>query len=397
MAQYALFLALAPLALVGALLANALPRLVHSYHRFAWLRIYNHLQLGFLACNLTEFLSKDPAMKQALAAIDYLFLGTGAAVWLFFCLEYAGILRHPKPWQGLCVVIPALSCALGLANGSSGLVWRDLRFVDRGWVLAMESGGYGPAAIATMIQAYALTFAGAIILLQHSIQTHKLFRRQTSWMLAGVVLPVATNLVFILKLVPGWNKDFSAPMAALGGFCFSIGCLRYRLFSVVPVSRQTLFQHLNLGLLVIDSAGSIVDLNAAACRMIGKSEIQLLGIPAEPVLGGLAERCVVTRHQMPGPEGQTEAWHIELRERDAARELSAPSPEEADAILSLGELRVLEMLARNLSNKEIAQRLGVSISTVKFHLSNAFRKTGAANRADLVHRSADILNGRAAE
>jgi DNA-binding CsgD family transcriptional regulator len=100
---------------------------------------------------------------------------------------------------------------------------------------------------------------------------------------------------------------------------------------------------------------------------------------------------------MPGPEGQVDTWHIELRERDAAGELTAPPADEEDAILSLGELRVLEMLARNLSNKEIAERLGVSISTVKFHLSNAFRKTGAANRADLVHRTADILNGRTAK
>lgn len=394
MAQYVLFLAVAPLALFGTVLANVLPRLVHSYHRFAWLRIYNYLQLGLLVCNLTEFLTKDPSLKQALASADYLFLGTGAAVWLFFCLEYIGILRQYRLWQALFIVIPALSCAFGLANGRSGLVWRDLQFVDLGWIMAMKSGSYGPAAMATIVQAYTLTLVGAFMLLQHTIPTHKLFRKQTYWMLAGVILPIATNLAFILKLVDGWSKDFSAPMAALGGFCFSIGCLRYRLFSVVPVSRQTLFQHLHLGMLVTDASGSIVDLNAAACRIIGKSEIQLLGSPSEPVLKGIPDRYELTRHPILGPGGQVDTWHIELRTRHSTLEQIALPADEEDVILSLGELRVLEMLACNLSNKEIAQRLGVTVSTVKFHLSNAFQKTGAANRADLLHRTADILNGK---
>jgi len=36
------------------------------------------------------------------------------------------------------------------------------------------------------------------------------------------------------------------------------------------------------------------------------------------------------------------------------------------------------MLAQNLANKEIADRLGLSANTVRFHLSNVYRKTGAS-------------------
>jgi len=393
MAQYVIFLAAFPLALFGTALANLLPRMWHSYHRFAWLRFFNYIQLGFLICNLTELLSRNPALKQSLAAVDYLFLGWGAAVWLFFALEYTGILRRFLPWQLLLFVIPALTAAFGLANGSNGLVWRNLRFVEVGWISAMTSSSYGPMALATIVQSYALTLLGALFLLQHSISTHKLFRRQTSWMVAGVLLPLIANVSFVLRLIPGWHKDFSSLMAALGGLCFSIGCLRYRLFSVVPVSRQTQFQYMRLGLVVVDAEGRIVDLNAAACRMIGKSEIQLLGSPANAILNAVPERYEMTRNPIVGAQGQVETWHIELRERNSEAVFESPMrAKEEDAILSLGELRVLEMLARNLSNKEISQRLGLSLSTVKFHLSNAFRKTGASNRADLLHRTASILN-----
>jgi DNA-binding CsgD family transcriptional regulator len=393
MAQYVVFLALFPLALFGTVLANLLPRMWHSYHRFVWLRYFNYLQLGFLICNLTELLSRNSALKQSLAAADYLFLGYGAVVWLFFALEYTSSLRRFKPWQPLLFVIPALTAAFGLANGNDGLVWRKLTFVQIGWIRAMKTSGYGPMAWGTILQSYALTLLGAFILLQHSISTHKLFRRQTSWMLAGVLLPFTANLLFVLKLIPDWNKDYSALMAALGGLCFSIGCLRYRLFTVVPVSRQTQFQYMRLGLVVIDAEGCIVDLNSAACRMIGKSEIHLLGSPANVILDALSDRYEMTRNPIVGEDGRVETWHIELREGDSDAGFESPTrAQEEDAILTLGELRVLEMLARNLSNKEISERLGISLSTVKFHLSNAFRKTGASNRADLLRRTANILN-----
>jgi DNA-binding CsgD family transcriptional regulator len=393
MTQYVIFLAVFPFALFGTALANLLPRMLHTYHRFAWLQFYNYLQLGFLICNLTELLARNPALKQSLAAVDYLFLGFGAAAWLFFALEYTGILRRFRPWQLLLFIVPAFTAAFGLVNGGDGPVWRNLRFVETGWILAMKTSGYGPVALATILQSYAFTLLGAFILLKHSISTHKLFRRQTAWMLAGVLLPLTANLCFILHIIPGWNKDYSSLTAALGGLCFSIGCLRHRLLTVVPVPRQTQFQYMRLGLIAVDAEGRIVDMNAAACRMIGKSEIQLLGSPADAVLEAVPERYEMTRNPIIGEDGQIEAWHIELRERSEDAVPDHPDrAEEEDAILSLGELRVLEMLAGNLSNKEISARLGLSISTVKFHLSNAFRKTGASNRADLLCRTANIIN-----
>jgi DNA-binding NarL/FixJ family response regulator len=56
------------------------------------------------------------------------------------------------------------------------------------------------------------------------------------------------------------------------------------------------------------------------------------------------------------------------------------SPKDA---LTGGELRVVELAAAGLTNREIAERLYVTVSTVESHLSNAFRKLGAQTRAEL--------------
>jgi DNA-binding NarL/FixJ family response regulator len=51
------------------------------------------------------------------------------------------------------------------------------------------------------------------------------------------------------------------------------------------------------------------------------------------------------------------------------------------------EVQVLELLAEGLPNKAIAERLGISDQTVKFHVSSISGKLGAANRTDAVRRA----------
>ena len=50
--------------------------------------------------------------------------------------------------------------------------------------------------------------------------------------------------------------------------------------------------------------------------------------------------------------------------------------------LTSSEVRVMELLPRGLSNKEIAGLLGVSANTVKSHLANAMRKLQVHSRAE---------------
>ena len=56
--------------------------------------------------------------------------------------------------------------------------------------------------------------------------------------------------------------------------------------------------------------------------------------------------------------------------------------------LSDRELGVIRLVAKGLPNKQIAQELFISESTVKFHLQNASKKLNAHNRAELVSRAA---------
>jgi DNA-binding NarL/FixJ family response regulator len=52
--------------------------------------------------------------------------------------------------------------------------------------------------------------------------------------------------------------------------------------------------------------------------------------------------------------------------------------------MSPQELRVAQLLARGLANREIAGQLVLSVETVKSHVSGILRKLNAANRSHAV-------------
>lgn len=58
-----------------------------------------------------------------------------------------------------------------------------------------------------------------------------------------------------------------------------------------------------------------------------------------------------------------------------------------EALLSARELEIVELVVTGLSNYKIAQQLEISKRTVDNHISNILKKTGTANRVELVRWS----------
>jgi len=75
------------------------------------------------------------------------------------------------------------------------------------------------------------------------------------------------------------------------------------------------------------------------------------------------------------------------RRDDEAPESDADNEDDYREPLTPREIQVLELLAEGLPNKAIADRLGISDQTVKFHVASISGKLGASNRTDAVRRA----------
>src|SRR5690606_24724832 len=65
----------------------------------------------------------------------------------------------------------------------------------------------------------------------------------------------------------------------------------------------------------------------------------------------------------------------------AFHQVKAAQPRLGTELLSVREAEVLEFLARDATNKEIARDLGLTEATVKFHLKNLYAKLGVGRRS----------------
>jgi DNA-binding NarL/FixJ family response regulator len=70
------------------------------------------------------------------------------------------------------------------------------------------------------------------------------------------------------------------------------------------------------------------------------------------------------------------------------------SPTEAFPELTAREAEVLDLLARGMSNQEIARRLHLSAKTVRNHVSNVFLKLQVADRSQAIVRAREAGLGR---
>jgi LuxR family maltose regulon positive regulatory protein len=86
------------------------------------------------------------------------------------------------------------------------------------------------------------------------------------------------------------------------------------------------------------------------------------------------------------------AFYVEhLRAQAALHRPEVPRPAVAlKEPLSEREQEILRALANAMSNKRIAQTLGVSPETVKWHLKNVYGKLGVTGRDEAVARARDL-------
>ncbi len=55
------------------------------------------------------------------------------------------------------------------------------------------------------------------------------------------------------------------------------------------------------------------------------------------------------------------------------------------------EVEILNLLVRQYSNPEIAEKTNITRNTVKFHLKNIYGKLGLVSRQDVIRKVLDLL------
>ena len=227
-----------------------------------------------------EVAAADRATQRAWFLLRDALTIPSAVLALWFALEYAGLERVlTRPVVAILAGVTFAHVGLDLVDGGA-LAWSSVW-----WNGAQVQGTRTPLGLVfagVVVLLFVLSTAVLVLLLVRS-PAHRI---PVALILAGqlairVLYPIGVfRIAYVPNIVSGVvGFDAVAVM-------YVVALLRFRLFDLVPVARETILAHMPDGLLVLDPAGRIADANDAALRLLGRERRGVLGQPAAMALAG---------------------------------------------------------------------------------------------------------------
>jgi len=400
MSVSALYSILAPFAITLDVICIVFALVNKRGHRFDSLLIFlvvNALIIIFTALELSAT-SADQLL--AFSRITYSLIAVLPILWLVFCVEYAfGLTKWFTPLIYCAIaVIPALTVVVAWTNPQHHLLWRNNQIVLKSGRLINLVLEYGQWFWVHAAYSYALYLAGIVALVTNFAFQERNSRRQSILMIGAAALPLCCNLLYIFRLVPGIDRDFSSLVYSISGLSFLVCISRYRLFEARLLEYRHIVEQLDQAMIICDERGAVLDINESACATLGckatyRGSLERLLRVRLSELGELASRAEPMAISTSGGSGQPETvlqarvYSVQLNKSGALGYsilVQENSAENRLASMSRREYEVYELLARGLATKEIADQLCISENTAKTHIKHIYEKMRVTNRKELM-------------
>jgi len=226
-----------------------------------------------------ELLSANLSTKLLWADLQYVSICFLPVACLAMALDYTG----NSAWltrRNLCGLglIPLVSLGLMWTNAHHHLM-RASVWLDTSAAHPVIGRTFGPWFWVHCAYSYLLLFAALAFLVHALLSRPPVYRKQPAVLLAGLAVPVLWNLFYLLKpgLLPTF--DYTPAVFAIGELIVACGLFRFQVFNLVLVARDTLLENMSDGLLVLDGASRVADLNEAARALIGRPADYILSRP----------------------------------------------------------------------------------------------------------------------
>ena len=243
--------------------------------------------------NALETASADFALQLLWARLTYLGVVITPGAWLVFALQYTNRQTWLRGSRLLLLLLePLFTLGLIWTNEHHLWYWSSLQVeaLDGFGLLTVE---YGSGFWIHAMYSYLLLLAGLLLLVRLMIRSSHVYRRQVGGVILGALAPWVGNALYIFDLNPFPYLDLTPFAFTATGLIVTWSVFRLRLLDVVPLARDTVMEHLEDGLIVLDVQGRIADLNPAALRLLGADVGQSVGQSLEQGLSpfpDLAER-----------------------------------------------------------------------------------------------------------
>jgi PAS domain S-box-containing protein len=247
---------------------------------FAWYVTARTLSIfGFIV----ELIAFDIPSKIFWDKFQWLAEMIGIVVLPVFAVQYTEHkLQNPRRLFALSLVVPASFLLAVLTDDFHHLIYPNPQLNDKfpfpeltydfTWLI------YGIA-----LYGYTLVFWAVGILVRRFLQLQSLPRAQIAVILLGTLIPIAGTVLSLLEINIAPQRDVIPFTSTIGNLFITWGLFRLRLFDVVPIARERVFENMTEQVIVLDALNRVIDVNQGALEILGKKNSEVLGKPADMV------------------------------------------------------------------------------------------------------------------
>jgi PAS domain S-box-containing protein len=204
---------------------------------------------------------------------DFQYIGTlmyPAMLWIFIW-QYTGR-RVTRPILIGLLAFPVLILLLVASGNAHGWLRADEQLVP-GTPFASDTYEFLPLLYVLSIYIYAVSIWGFGLLGRQFWRVQSIYRAQIVTIFVGTLIPFITGLMIIAGIQLIDQRDMMPLAFAISHPFILWGLLRYKLFNIVPVARETVVERMNAAVIVLDNTLTIVDANPAAQALAPQKQI----------------------------------------------------------------------------------------------------------------------------
>jgi PAS domain S-box-containing protein len=252
-------------------------------------RYFVHLMIAIAIwafASAGEYIAVGMQQKIIWSQISYLGIVNVAPLWFLFSAEYTqqAAWLSQKRWL-LLWVVPTVVLILVATNPLHHWYWTDIEPVSA-QPGARLIYSHGPGFFIWVVYAYSLILVATLWLLQLALRSHRLYRLQVVMLVAGAVIPLLGNILYVLNITPWSGLDLTPLAFSITGGFLTWGIYNYHIFNLTPVAREALVDGMSDGVLVVNDRLLVEDINPAARRILSLKGSDGIGSPVSDLLPG---------------------------------------------------------------------------------------------------------------
>jgi len=191
-------------------------------------------------------------------------------------------LKNPQRLFFLSLIMPVIFAVILMTDGFHHLIYSNPHliaehpFPELSYDFTWAVDGYA-------LYSYVAMFWAVGLLIQRLLRPHGLYRTQIAIIIVGFLIPIIGTILTLFNIHIAPQRDATPFTNVIANLIIAWGLFRYKLFEVVPIGRDRLFEAMVDPVVILDNQHIVVDINTSMLDLLDKKANEVIGNPAKQV------------------------------------------------------------------------------------------------------------------